>query len=90
MRMPRIESDSKRTLGVGAADRREEAEECQEDAEGADGADSAAESGDRGQALATYTVALESVSEALDGLRNHARAGRTGCAHGSVARLAPH
>ena len=29
---------------------------------------------------ATYTVALESVSEALDGLRNHARAGRTGCA----------
>ena len=31
---------------------------------------------------ATYTVALESVSEALDGLRNHARAGRTGCAQG--------
>ena len=29
---------------------------------------------------ATYTVALESVSEALDGLWNHARAGRTGCA----------
>ena len=31
-------------------------------------------------APATYTVALESVSEALDGLRNHARAGRKGCA----------
>ena len=31
---------------------------------------------------ATYTVALESVSEALDGLRNHARAGRIGCAQG--------
>ena len=29
---------------------------------------------------ATYTVALELVCEALDGLRNHARAGRTGCA----------
>ena len=29
---------------------------------------------------ATCTVALELVSEALDGLRNHARAGRTGCA----------
>ncbi len=29
---------------------------------------------------ATYTVALELVCEALDGLRNHARSGRTGCA----------
>ena len=29
---------------------------------------------------ATYTVALELVCEALDGLQNHARAGRTGCA----------
>ena len=29
---------------------------------------------------ATCTVALELVSEALDGLQNHARAGRTGCA----------
>ena len=29
---------------------------------------------------ATYTVALELVCEALDGLRNHARACRTGCA----------
>ena len=37
---------------------------------------------------ATYTVALESVSEALDGLRNHARAGRTGCAHAAVAQCA--
>ena len=34
---------------------------------------------------ATYTVALELVSEALDGLRNHARAGRIGCAQGAGA-----
>ena len=34
---------------------------------------------------ATYTVALELVSEALDGLRNHARAGRTGCVRAGAA-----